>query len=173
MTSSRVTFGVLAAAVVLLFGACDRGGETPAPQQPAPVDRADRPATTAARDGVRDDGPVATVNGKPMWAANRRYSAEENAEYQFTQHGEEFGARDVEDFVKKVHAFAAKPPAGTERFERANGDLLLYDPKANVFAVYNDEGAPKTMFKPREGASYWAEQKTQTSSRPRTQRSEG
>ena len=173
MTSSRVTFGILAAAAVLLLGACDRG-ETPAPEQPAPSDRADRTRTDAPRADVRDDGPVARVDGKPMWAANRRYSAEENAEYQFTQHGEEFGARDVEDFVKKVHAFAAKPPAGTERFERSNGDVLLYNPKTNVFAVYNEAGAPKTMFKPREGAAYWDEQKTETSARTsRAPRGEG
>ena len=170
MIGSRVTLGILAAAV-LLIAACDRGGERPAPEQPAPSDRADRPSSTAARDVVRDDGPVARVDGKPMWAANRRYSAEENAQYQFEQNGEEFGAKDVEDFVKKVHAFAKK--SGTERFERTNGDVLLYDAKTNIFAVYNKDGAPKTMFKPREGASYWADQKTQTSSRPRTQRAEG
>jgi pyocin large subunit-like protein len=171
MTSSRVSFGIVAAAAVLLLGACDRGAERPSPEQPAPSDRADRPSNTAARDEVRDDGPVAKVDGKPMWAANRRYSAEENAEYQFKQHGEEIGAKDVEDFVKKVHAFAKK--SGTERFERTNGDVLLYDAKANLFAVYNKDGAPKTMFKPDEGASYWEKQKTQTASRSRTQRGEG
>ena len=170
MIGSRVTLGFLAAAVLVL-GACDRGGETPAPEQPAPSDRAERPSGAAVREEIRDDGPVARVDGKPMWAANRRYTAEENAEYQFEQHGEEFGAKDVEDFVRKVHDFARK--TGTERFERTNGDVLLYDAKANVFAVYNKDGAPKTMFKPREGASYWTEQKTQTSSRPRTQRAEG
>jgi hypothetical protein len=162
----------LAAAVVLLLGACDRGGETPAPEHPAPSDRAERSAPAASRVAIRDDGPVARVDGKPMWAANRRYSAEENAEYQFKQHGAEFAAKDVEDFVRKVHAFARK--SGTERFERANGDLLLYDSKANVFAVYNKDGAPKTMFKPDDGATYWAEQKTQTSARTsRTARGEG
>jgi pyocin large subunit-like protein len=168
-----VSLQVLAVAAVVLLGACNRGGETPAPEHPAPSDRADRPSTNAARDEVREDGPVARVDGKPMWAANRRYSAEENAEYQFKQHGEEFGAKDVEDFVKKVHAFSKK--AGTERFERTNGDVLLYDAKANIFAVYNKDGAPKTMFKPTgDGAAYWAAQKTQTSaSRSRASRGEG
>lgn len=171
MTGSRVSLGIVAVTAALWLGACDRGGEAPSPEQPAPSDRAERSAPDVSRAQARDDGPVAKVDGKPMWAANRRYSAEENAEYQFTQHGAEFGARDVEDFVRKVHAFARR--AGNERFERTNGDLLLYDPKANVFAVYNSDGAPKTMFKPRDGAAYWDEQKTQTSARPRTQRGEG
>jgi pyocin large subunit-like protein len=173
MTGSRVSLRIVAAAAVLLLGACDRGGETPAPEQPAPGDRADRSVVDTPREASRE-GPVARVDGKPMWAANRRYSAEENAEYQFKQHGEEFGAKDIEDFVKTVHAFTGKPPAGTERFERSNGDLLLYDPKTNVFAVVTEDGAPRTMFKPDDGAAYWAQQKTEASTRAsRTARSEG
>ncbi len=42
---------------------------------------------------------------------------------------------------------------------RANGDTLYYDPKSNVFAVVDKQGAPRTMFKPREGMAYWTEQK--------------
>ncbi len=38
--------------------------------------------------------PVPTVNGKPMWAANRKHSAEENAQYQFGKNGKDFAARD-------------------------------------------------------------------------------
>lgn len=174
MTRSTVSLRVLAAAAVLMLGACDRGHEAPAPEQPAPGDRADSGRTSAPREAA-NDGPVAKVDGKPMWAANKRYSAEENAEYQFKQHGEEFGARDVEDFVRKVHAFVRKPPAGAERFERANGDTLLYDPKANVFAVVTEDGAPRTMFKPKgDGAAYWAKQKADATARAsRTDRGEG
>ena len=42
---------------------------------------------------------------------------------------------------------------------RANGDTLIYDPKANVFAVRSKAGAPRTMFKPDDGMAYWQEQK--------------
>ena len=34
-----------------------------------------------------------------------------------------------------------------------------YDAKANVFAVVTKDGAPRTMFKPRDGAAYWDQQK--------------
>ena len=37
--------------------------------------------------------------------------------------------------------------------------MLLYDAKTNVFAVATADGKPRTMFKPRTGAAYWAEQK--------------
>ena len=70
-----------------------------------------------------------------------------------------FGARDVDDFVAKAHAFVDRPPSDVQTLTRENGDRLLYDPSANVFAVVSREGAPRTMFKPRDGAAYWTEQK--------------
>jgi len=105
------------------------------------------------------DKPVPMVDGKPMWAANRRHTAEENAQYQFTKNGADFGARSESDYVEKAHAFVDRPPAGVQSLDRRNGDKLLYDPKANIFAVVSRDGAPRTMFKPRTGAAYWAEQK--------------
>ena len=54
--------------------------------------------------------PVPLVHGKPMWAANWRHTAEENARYQFARDGADFDARDVDDYVAKVHAFIDTPP---------------------------------------------------------------
>ena len=165
--------GVCASALLAL-SACDRGpasipardhganlGAASSPTGPsgAGSDRADadlRVATT--RDDPRD-APIPLVNGKPMWAANKRHTAEENARYQFSRDGADFGARDLDDFVAKAHAFVDKPPGGAETLTRRNGDKLIYDAKANVFAVVSREGAPRTMFKPRDGGAYWAEQK--------------
>lgn len=175
MMTSRVTLSVLAALAAMMTAACDRQEAAPRP----PVQAADsEPATADRAETTREDprdAPVAKVDGKPMWAANRRYTAEENADYQFKQHGDEFGASSVDDFVRKVHAFTAKPPAGTERFERANGDTLLYDSKGNVFAVVTETGAPRTMFKPTgDGAAYWAKQKADATARAsRPARNEG
>lgn len=109
--------------------------------------------------------PVPMVDGKPMWAANRRHSAEENAQFQFAKNGEDFGARTETDYVAKVHAFLERPPSDVETIDRRNGDRLLYDPKDNVFAVVSKDGAPRTMFKPRDGASYWTQQKDRESKR--------
>ncbi len=41
--------------------------------------------------------------------------------------------------------------------------MLYYDPKANIFAVADREGAPRTMFKPRDGMAYWQQQKQRAS----------
>lgn len=129
-------------------------------------------ANRSADAGVdhRQDA-VRLVEGKPMWSASRRYSAEENAQRAFERNGETFGAASIDQFVKKAHAFVDHPPAGTLTLTRANGDTLFYDPKANVFAVANKDGAPRTMFKPEDGMAYWEKQKDREAKR-QTARSE-
>ena len=113
------------------------------------------------------------VHGKPIWAANRRHSADENAQYQFNRDGADFGARSVDDFVTKVHAFVDHPPASAASLVRSNGDKLIYDSKSNVFAVVSKDGAPRTMFKPRDGAAYWDEQKSREAERAKDGGSNG
>jgi pyocin large subunit-like protein len=161
-----------AAAGLLALAACDKGPASIPARDHASAsatsaqsggsdangDSATPDTHVASRDDARD-APVPMVNGKPMWAANRRHTAEENARYQFGRDGADFGARNVDDFVAKAHAFVESPPRGTETLTRRNGDKLLYDAHANVFAVVSRDGAPRTMFKPRDGQAYWAEQK--------------
>jgi pyocin large subunit-like protein len=124
--------------------------------------------TTQASLDDKRRAPVPIVNGKPMWAPNRKHTAEENAEYQFTRNGGDFGASTEADYVTKAHAFVDRPPARAETLDRRNGDRLIYDAKTNVFAVVSRDGAPRTMFKPRDGAAYWAEQKDRESKRDKT-----
>jgi pyocin large subunit-like protein len=109
--------------------------------------------------------PIPLVAGKPMWAANRQHTAQENAQYHFERDGSDFGARSVDDYVAKAHAFVEKPPKDVLTLTRANGDELFYDPSGNVFAVANKDGAPRTMFKPRDGQAYWDQQKEREAQR--------
>ncbi|MCA0356780.1 MAG: hypothetical protein LCH78_07875 [Proteobacteria bacterium] len=165
-----------AVALALLVGlgmaACDSGasavkaptGRDRALAESAPTDAPERSGREDGRDVPRD-APVKLVAGKPYWAANRTRSAEENAQRSFERNGATFAAKSVDDYVAKVHAFVSDPPRGAETLKRANGDLLIYDPKANVFAVVSREGAPRTMFKPDEGGAYWDEQKTREARR--------
>jgi len=119
----------------------------------------------ASGDQRADAAPVRQVNGKPFWAANKRHGAEDNAQYQFGKNGADFGAASENDYITKVHAFVESPPASAETMNRKNGDRLIYDARSNTFAVVTKEGAPRTMFKPRDGAAYWAQQKTREASR--------
>ena len=157
-----------AAATALALAGCDAG--------PPAVSKAPQAGAQAAQGGVSGgsqaaaggtqvasadprDAPVPlATDGKPMWAANRKHSAEENADYQFNKNGKDFGATSEAQYVAKVHAFVDAPPAGVKRIARSNGDALLYDAKTNTFAVVTKAGAPRTMFKPRDGSAYWDQQ---------------
>ena len=140
-----------------------------APQEAEPaVQRAVARSTTQAAERAE----TRRIAGRPMWADNRRYSAEENASYQYEQHGAELEARDLDDFLRKAHRFVNTPPEGALTLTRANGDRLVYDPKSGLFGVVRDDGAPRTVFRPEDGEAYWASQVRQNSGgRTRTARS--
>lgn len=173
MTVTKWVLSGAAALSILGLAACDNGPSAvaTAPAGEARIaDAGDTVQTFASEDRreARNDAreaPVRQIDGKPMWSASRRYSAEENARRAFARNGEAFGANSLDAFVEKAHAFVHNPPRGAETITRANGDVLIYDAKSNVFAVRSRAGAPRTMFKPDEGAAYWAEQKTRESRR--------
>lgn len=158
---------------LILIAACERPSAVAQKDEAPPASEARQfaAAPSTPRQTESRNAPVRELDGRPIWSASRRGTAEENAQRAFDRNGEAFGARDLDDFVRKAHAFIETPPAGTQRLTRANGDVLLYDPKGNVFAVASKDGAPRTMFKPDEGAAYWDEQKSRLA-RQATRRSE-
>ena len=147
----------MAGLMMLALAGCGDGGSA--------VETRDREAkgetATTTRAAVSSDRQDARETGgtTPALTANRRESIDEKVVRLFERNGADFGARTPQDYLRKVRAFTGSPPAGTERVERANGDLLLYQASTNTFAVLSREGVPKTMFKPDSGAAYWAEQK--------------
>ncbi|MBW8816126.1 MAG: hypothetical protein JF588_22140 [Caulobacterales bacterium] len=179
-----IWLGSICAATALALAACDNGPSAVAHKQAAGTqmaansdgDTASYPSRSSggsSYDQPRDDhrkDPVKLVDGKPMWSASKRFSAEENAERAFERNGKDFGAGSLDAFVQKAHAFVAHPPKGTLTYTRKNGDTLFYDPKGNVFAVASKDGAPRTMFKPDDGPTYWEEQKTREEKRQASRR---
>ena len=134
---------------LILVAACERPSAVAQKEQGATTNEPREFASTQSpRSESRAQEPVRKLDGKPIWSASRRGSAEENAQRAFDRNGEAFGAKNLDDFVRKAHAFVENPPAGTQRATRPNGDTLLYDPKGNVFAVVTKAGSPRTMFKP-------------------------
>jgi pyocin large subunit-like protein len=167
-TALTLALGISAMA---LLSACDNGPSAVAKKgsgtEVASATAPDR--SNSDRRGGYDDGQpkvdhrkdeVAKADdGKPMWAPSKRFTAEEGAQKQFERDGDTFGAKTLDQYVKKAHAFVGHPPKGTLTLTRKNGDILYYDPKGNVFAVASKEGAPRTMFKPDDGMTYWEKQK--------------
>ena len=171
---------LVAAAAALALSACDNGPSAVAPKQAAGTQMAanapEESYSSAPRSesaGPRVDhrtDPVKLIDGKPMWSASRRYSAQQNAQRAFERNGAAFGADTLDAFVKKAHAFVESPPKGAQTLKRRNGDLLIYDPKGNVFAVKSKEGAPRTMFHPDDGRAYWDQQVARESRRSQSAR---
>jgi hypothetical protein len=151
--SSAWMLGPAAAALLTLAG-CGNGGSAVETR-----DRATGGTETATFTAVDTSAEAAPEKAKPALTANRRETVDAKVARLFERNGADFGATSAEDYLAKVQAFAARPPAGTERAERPNGDVLLYQASTNTFAVVSRDGVPKTMFKPRDGAIYWAEQK--------------
>jgi pyocin large subunit-like protein len=179
---SRLFAAATAVAALFALTACDGGpASKPSRDQAEAGTGSGSPADTgvetasSAIDGEAPKTdprtqPAKMLDGAPIWAANRRLTAEEAAQRQFTRNGADFGAKSVEDYARKARAFVAKPPSGAETITRRNGDRLIYDEKSNVFAVATKDGVPRTMFKPEEGPSYWQEAKVRAEQGPRRNR---
>jgi pyocin large subunit-like protein len=169
-------------ATLLALASCDRGAESAVAEGPAvttelPAGGSSEDRSYASNENSADDSAGAQArdrtsgeterhkDGAPVWSSNRDRSARENAERAFARNGEDFGARSVDEFIDKAHGFIAEPPRGTLTLTRSNGDKLYYDPKGNIFLVASRDGAPRTMFKPRDGMSYWREQEREIAER--------
>ncbi len=146
----------LAAALLGLAGCGDGGSAVETRDRAAQGAEATLTAGTAAS---AETNGAATEKVRPALTANRRETVDAKIARLFERNGADFGAETAQDYLEKVRAFTSRPPAGTERAERPNGDVLLYQASTNTFAVVSRDGAPRTMFKPRDGAAYWAEQK--------------
>lgn len=151
----RMTWTAGAALALLALAGCGNGGSA--------VETRDRAAEGAEAVLTSAAGPPARAAGgavaKPVLTANRRETVDAKVARLFERNGADFDAASAEDYLAKVRAFTTRPPADAERIERPNGDVLLYQASSNTFAVVSREGEARTMFKPRDGAAYWAEQK--------------
>ncbi len=145
------------ASALLGLAACGNGGSAVETRERAEADTA---ATLTAGAGVSEGASDSQpAKARPALTANRRETVDAKIARLFERNGADFGAATPEDYLARVRAFTTRPPAGTDRVERPNGDVLLYQASTNTFAVVSRDGVPKTMFKPRDGAAYWTEQK--------------
>ena len=169
--SLRPTLALIAAgAMALVLAACDGGASAvraKSAEAGAPLAAATPDGPPAASDQAGDprDAVVRQIAGKPIWAANRTRTAEENAQRSFERNGAAFGADSLDAYIQATRDFVDSPPRGAQTLKRSNGDTLIYDPKGNVFAVVARNGAPRAMFKPDDGPAYWDEQKAREARR--------
>ena len=174
---NRTVLGLSAAMLAALsLAACNKpsavsgqGGSAPPPTARPPM-RPSR-ARPMARPTPR---PIRATGRCPRWTASRCGPPTEATPPRRTpsisspRTARDFAAANESDYVRKAHAFVDRPPKDVETIARSNGDKVMYSATGNTFAVVTRDGAPRTMFKPRDGASYWAQQKTEGASGYRT-----
>ncbi len=163
MSGSIIRTGAALAvgAVLLLAGGCDNGSS--AVQTRDRAGEAGAVLTAAAlggpaqAEGTESGGGAAAEKG--VVTANRRETADAKIVRLYERNGAAFGARSAEDYAARMKAFAENPPPGADTAKRPNGDTLYYQASTNTFAVVARDGTPRTMFKPEDGPTYWAQQK--------------
>lgn len=152
----RIQMAAAALAALVLAG-CDSGGSAVQTRERAAAEPA------ALISGAAPEGGFETVEtapkAKPPVTANRRETADAKVQRLYERNGAAFGAKSADDYLTKVRAFTETPPRGAETVKRPNGDTLYYQASSNTFAVVDRNGVPRTMFKPDDGPTYWAQQK--------------
>ena len=116
----------------------------------------------SSNDGIVVAGgsEVVDSNKKINWSTTKSLSAEENAMEHWIKHSDEFPEfKDLNQYIDATQNFITNPPNGTLIKTRNNGDIIYYDQLNNIFAIKNKDGAPKTMFKPKERKDYFDRQK--------------
>ena len=144
-----------AAVAALALTGCERSSAVETRDGAAEAVEAVSPISGPAEAATADAGAEA----KPAVTANRRETVDAKIERLYRRNGAAFGARSAEDYLDKVTAFTSRPPRDAETAKRPNGDTLIYQASTNTFAVVARDGTPRTMFKPDDGPTYWAEQK--------------
>lgn len=102
--------------------------------------------------------PKRPPDGTAFWSARRSLSSVANVVQHARSHMQEFSITDIEAYRIAARDFVSDPPLTAETFTRDNGEVMIYDLKTNTFGVRTFDGAPATMFKPRDGLAYWVMQ---------------
>lgn len=143
------------ALAALVLAACDSGGSAVQTRERATAE----PVALISAAAPESEVDAVASEAKPPVTANRRETADAKVQRLYERNGAAFGAKSADEYLSKVRAFTEATPKGTETVKRPNGDTLYYQASTNTFAVVDRNGVPRTMFKPDDGPTYWAEQK--------------
>ncbi|MGB7128510.1 MAG: RHS repeat-associated core domain-containing protein [Candidatus Rhabdochlamydia sp.] len=90
-----------------------------------------------------------SIKANPIWSSTKKRTAVQNAYRHWKDHGHEFSSlQNSKQYVEATRDFIRNSPVGTLTKIRSNGDVVFYDPSSNIFAITNQNGLPRTMYKP-------------------------
>jgi hypothetical protein len=139
-----------------------RGQYLLAPQWSLDLGSAANQAGITAAEVLSEGGVVAggvVAKGGPIWSPTGSKSSVENALSHWNKHKGEFPElQNAKQYVEQAKEFLTNPPQGSLTKINSRGDTLRYDPNTNTFGVLSKDGAPRTMFRPKDGMDYWNRQ---------------
>jgi hypothetical protein len=93
--------------------------------------------------------------GKQIWSSTNKKTSVQNAFKHWKDHKDEFPELyNSKQYVEKAHSLLQCSEQTLTKF-RPNGEILRYQTTSNTFGAFTKDGAPKTMFRPRDGIHYW------------------
>jgi len=88
-------------------------------------------------------------NSNKIWSSTKKRTSVQNAYRHWKDHGHEFPSlQNSKQYVEAARDFIHTPSPNTLTKVRPNGDIVFYDPSTNTFAVMNQQGLPRSMYKP-------------------------
>ncbi|MDC0679128.1 RHS repeat-associated core domain-containing protein [Sorangium atrum] len=91
----------------------------------------------------------------------RGFASEAHLERHFAKHASEWGAGNMTKmgYAKRAETLLRSPVGGdVQGFTSKQGWTFRYNSQTNEFATMKPDGTIETLFRPRDGASYWADQ---------------
>ncbi len=105
-------------------------------------------------------GAIINIKEPGIWTDGRFKDPVKNAFRHWKDHKRDFqNINNALEYVEEAHRFIKDPPPGTlTKVKSQDGATVFYHPESNIFVVRDPSGAPRTMFKPSAGLSYFERQ---------------
>ncbi|WP_159396847.1 hypothetical protein [Sorangium cellulosum] len=115
-------------------------------------------AARMARDAA---APRPARGASQLTPGVRGFASEAHLERHFARHASEWGAGNITKmgYAKRAETLLRSPVGGDiQGFTSKRGWTFRYNSQTNEFATMKPDGTIETLFRPRDGARYWAEQ---------------
>lgn len=107
---------------------------------------ASAPSVTASGAGGSTASPAAQPQAPPT---ARTWGSMRTLQDHFERHGNDFGAKDADDYAKRAWLFLQRARTeGLPAKRDSDGVLRVYEPATRSFGAYNRDGTTRTYFKP-------------------------
>ncbi|MFZ9596756.1 MAG: hypothetical protein ACO3A2_11870 [Bdellovibrionia bacterium] len=119
------------------------------------------PLPDSSTQSQRISDAIRTPRSTQIWSKGKFKNSIRNAIDHWRRHRKEFPRlKNAIEYIVQTHLFITCPPQGTlKRIRARDRSTLYYHPPSNTFAITDPSGNPQTMYRPKEGETYFRQQK--------------